>query len=97
LKKEGKIIKNLVGDRNVIGFVALHDFEDQMVLVMDYAGGGTLLDFLQGRLNQAKSNKMPELSHLKGYVGGNIRDSQVGEEKAKIILKSILLGVKHIH
>lgn len=51
MKREGKIIKNLLGDRNVIGFVALHDFEDQMVLVMDYAGGGTLLDFMQGRLN----------------------------------------------
>lgn len=40
---------------------------------------------------------MPELSHLKGYNGGNIRDAQIGEEKAKVVLKSIMLGVKHIH
>jgi serine/threonine protein kinase len=45
LRKEAKVLRILHGHKNVIGFCALHEVKNYLVLAIDYAPGGTLLEF----------------------------------------------------
>jgi serine/threonine protein kinase len=46
LRKEAKILRILHGNKNVIGFCNLHEVKNYLVLAIDYASGGTLLDYM---------------------------------------------------
>lgn len=70
--------------QNVVGFVNLHEFENLLILAIEYAPGGTLTEFM--KTQKTNEDMSPEKSATK-----------LSEDHCSQILRGIMLGLKHVH
>jgi hypothetical protein len=70
--------------RNVVGFVKFREFQEYSMLALDYAGGGTLWDYMKGKKKSSNVNfATAEIAGMKGLSKGETKDSILTEEKCK--------------
>lgn len=68
------------------------------MLALDFAGGGTLWDYMRGKKKSSNVNHAsPDVAAMKGLNKGETRDSVLSEDKCKQIIKGILFGLRHLH
>ena len=84
LRRETKVLKSVGHHRNIVGFIKLLEFKEFSVLVLDYAGGGTLWDYMKGKKKSSTVNyAASEVSAMKGLSKGETKDSILSEDKCK--------------